>query len=361
MSIVIKGIVFIAVILISIGLVYVMRIHALKKGILDVPNVRSSHKKPTPRGGGLGFIIPLLFSLIILRYFKIIPLSFTVALFGGGTLVAILGWMDDNGGLTAGMRVLFHFLAASWAVFWLGGFPGLNLGLFTVHFSWFGSILAVIGTVWMTNLYNFMDGIDGIAGTEAVSVAVVAAIFIYLRGENGLAYFCGFTACSVTGFLVWNWPPAKIFMGDVGSVFLGFIFSVLMLLSEKTGVLPLMLWFVLLGVFIVDATATLLYRIGKGEKWYEAHRCHVYQLAVQAGYSHRQVTLTVLGINMILALVAAFMFIYTQWMLSTVVITLVTLIIIQIILRKKFNEMISAHIATGLKTEALCQPVGGQN
>jgi Fuc2NAc and GlcNAc transferase len=340
MAVFIKGIVFFGVVIASAILVNVVKNHALKKGILDIPNIRSSHKVATPRGGGLGFVIPFLFSIIILGFLDILSESISLALVGGGIIVAVLGWLDDKNGLTARVRAFFQFLAAIWAVFWLGGFPGLDLGFVNVHLLWFGSLLVVIGMVWMINLYNFMDGIDGIAGIEAISIAGAAGVLLFWNSNTGLVFVCGLLACSVAGFLIWNWPPAKIFMGDVGSGFLGFIFAVLAIASENSGALPLLVWLILLGVFIVDATATLIRRVLKGERWYEAHRTHVYQLAVQAGYSHKQVTLTVLGVNIALAAIAWLAVLFHDLLLVITLLTFGILFFVQAVLQHKFDNLL---------------------
>ncbi len=341
MAIYLKVIVFLGVMLASSILVYVVKNHALKKGILDMPNARSSHIIATPRGGGLGLVIPFLFSVIVLGFFNIISVSIGLALLGGGALVAVLGWMDDKNGLTARARAIFQFLSAAWAVFWLGGFSTMSIGFAELQLSWIGSIVAVIGTVWLINLYNFMDGVDGIAGTEAVSAALICGLLLVWQHSSSLAELCFLLAASVLGFLLWNWPPAKIFMGDVGSAFLGYIFAVMAMWSEQSGAIPFIIWIMLLGVFVIDATVTLIKRLSKGEKLYEAHRSHVYQLAVQAGYSHRQVTSTVLFINLLLGIVAVVALTYSNYLLGISIGVAIVLIVVHIILANLFNAKIN--------------------
>lgn len=217
------------------------------------------------------------------------------------------------------------------------GFAELNL-------FWLINVLAVIAIVWMINLYNFMDGIDGIAGTEAITISGAAAIFLWVQ-NSGLVAVCLLILAAVLGFLIWNWPPAKIFMGDVGSGFLGFVIAVLAIWSENSGAAPLLIWLLLLGVFIVDATVTLVKRMTRGEKLYEAHRSHVYQLAVQAGYSHKQVTLTILLINMMLGIVAAGTFYcYYDYIWIIVLAALTMLIICHLVLAKVFHARINVSV-----------------
>ena len=331
----------IALALISFFLTGQVRKYAISRHILDIPNERSSHVVVTPRGGGLGFVVAFLLGLSILHFSGIIGMHLFLALAGGGVLLAVIGWKDDKHGLTPRVRSFFHFLAASWAVYWLGGFPAVNVGFTDLYFSWVGSIIGVIGTVWMINLYNFMDGVDGIAGTEAVSVALICGILLFGSKSPGPAAVCFLLAASVLGFLMWNWPPARIFMGDVGSGFLGFVFAVMAMWTEISGVLPFIIWMILLGVFIIDATVTLIKRSARGERLYEAHRSHVYQLAVQAGYSHKQVTCTVLLINVLLGLISISALKHIDLLLDISIGVAVMLIIAHTILSHRFNVKIT--------------------
>jgi Fuc2NAc and GlcNAc transferase len=168
-----------------------------------------------------------------------------------------------------------------------------------------GTILGAVGIAWLTNLYNFMDGIDGIAGGEALAAGTAGGALLMAAGAPGLGAAALLLAAASAGFLAWNWPPAKIFMGDVGSGFLGFAFCVLAVLSERSGAVPLAVWMMLLGVFVFDATATLLRRVLNGEHFFEAHRRHAYQRAVQSGLSHGRVSGGVLAVNLALAGAAA--------------------------------------------------------
>lgn len=290
--------------LISLLVTHVVRSYAIRHSLIDIPNSRSSHSEPTPRGGGLAIALTWFLSLAILIVFERFDPWVGSALLVGGALVAGIGWLDDRRGISVGARATVHALAAIWAVWCLGGLRSLNVGTTVVSLGAAGSVLAVVGITWLVNLYNFMDGIDGLAGGEAVSVALVGGVLLALAGATGIALAVFSLATAVAGFLVLNWPPAKIFMGDVASGLLGYALAVIALASERAGAVPLLVWIILLGVFIVDATATLIYRVLKGERWYQAHRSHAYQRAVQAGYSHRAVTIAVLGLNGVLALVA---------------------------------------------------------
>ncbi|MPM14057.1 Undecaprenyl-phosphate alpha-N-acetylglucosaminyl 1-phosphate transferase [bioreactor metagenome] len=164
--------------------------------------------------------------------------------------------------------------------------------------GYIGHVLAFIGGVWMINLYNFMDGIDGLAAGEAVLVASTGA---FLTKGSPVSFALFALAASVLGFLIWNWSPAKIFMGDAGSGFLGFAFFSFALSTENTNILPLLTWAVLVSVFAVDATLTLIMRARQRKRLSEAHRDHLYQQFIKAGYLHSAVTGTVLLATLLLS------------------------------------------------------------
>jgi Fuc2NAc and GlcNAc transferase len=207
----------------------------------------------------------------------------------GGVVIAVVGWLDDRRGLKARTRAAAHFLAGAWAVAWLGGVPSVTFGPVVIQLGMFGNVLAVIGTVWFINLFNFMDGIDGIAAGEAAVVGLFAALYASLTGAASVGLVFALIAGCCCGFLVWNWQPARVFMGDVASGFLGYCLAVLALAGERTGGVPLLYWLLLVSPFAFDGTTTLVRRVVRGEPWYEAHRSHAYQRAVIAGFSHRQV------------------------------------------------------------------------
>jgi Fuc2NAc and GlcNAc transferase len=164
-----------------------------------------------------------------------------------------------------------------------------------------GALLSVLGIVWAINLYNFMDGIDGIAAAEAIVASLAGAGLLLWQGQGDLASISLIVAGASAGFLVWNWEPARIFMGDVGSGFLGFVFGTLALASERRGAMPALVWILLLGLFFGDATVTLLRRMLRGERWFEAHSNHAYQRLVRAGLRHRTVTGLIAGLTLVLA------------------------------------------------------------
>ena len=280
-----------------------VRLYALDR-LLDIPNERSSHSSPTPRGGGLAIAVAALGGIMLTTWWQWIPLNIGLALAGGGAMVALVGWVDDHRDLPALPRFAVQFISAAWAMYWLGGLPSLSIGVVSVQLGAFGSILGILGIVWAINLYNFVDGIDGLAAGEALTTGAIGGLLLLAMGYPGLAVVSFLIASANAGFLPLNWAPAKLFMGDVGSGMLGYLFAVLAIASENAGAVPLLTWILLLGAFIFDATVTLGRRIAHGERWYHAHHSHAYQRMVQAGRSHAQVSSMVLVINVVLASLA---------------------------------------------------------
>jgi Fuc2NAc and GlcNAc transferase len=292
-------------IVLSALLTAAVRRYSLSRSLMDIPNARSLHDAPTPRGGGLAIVTVFLAALAGLYLAGLIPGRLAMALGPGGFIVALAGWFDDHGHLPVRLRLAVQFLAAALAVAALNGFESLFIGWYNIPLGFAGPILASVGIVWMLNLYNFMDGIDGIAGVEAVTTAVFAGLLLAWNGASALPLLCAVLASATAGFLIWNWPPAKIFMGDVGSGFLGYTFAVMAIYSEKAQAVPLLAWILLLGVFVLDTTVTLFLRIRRGETIWQAHRSHYFQRAVQAGCSHRSVTVWTGLLNVLLGALAA--------------------------------------------------------
>lgn len=212
--------------------------------------------------------------------------------------IALVGFIDDHISLKPRTRLIVQSMAAALVVSAVDGLPELTFFGWQLDLAWLGYLLAWLGVIWFINLYNFMDGIDGLAAGEAVVICLFMAFFHYLVGGEwssaGLALLLG---ASAAGFLCWNFPPAKIFMGDGGSGFLGLMLASLMLLDAASAPQFLWAWLVMLGVFVVDATWTLLNRYRRKCRLSEAHRTHAFQYAARRWQSHRNVTLTVLLIN----------------------------------------------------------------
>jgi len=283
--------------LISFLLTGYMRHYALKKNIIDNPNERSSHTIPTPRGGGVSIVITFLSFLVLLMFTQHLAISTGLILLCSGFGIAVLGFLDDHGHINSMLRLAIHFIIAIAVVFALGGFSEVALFNETLHLGWFANIIAVLFLVWLLNLYNFMDGINGIASVEAITTTISLAI-IYLLFSSSLSIELLLTlAACVFGFMLWNFPKARIFMGDAGSGFLGMTLGVLALMALKVDTALFCAWIICLGVFVVDATFTLIRRVTNGHKMYDAHRSHAYQYASRR-YGHTIVTITVLLINL---------------------------------------------------------------
>lgn len=267
--------------------------------IIDHPNERSLHQIPTPRTGGLGIWAGGLagigaVSLLFGEALEIIWLA------SGALIIAIISFIDDRLHVPVRVRLSVHLLVAAslvisgiqWESIDLPGFH-VNLPPGITH------VLSVLFIVWMTNLYNFMDGMDGLAGGMAVFGFGTLGILGYLAGADDYAAMCWVIMASSAGFLVWNFPPARIFMGDTGSSVLGLLAAALSLWADRDGLFPLWLAMLVFAPFVIDATLTLARRTLQGERIWEAHRSHYYQRLVQAGWSHRRAVLWEYGLMLL--------------------------------------------------------------
>jgi Fuc2NAc and GlcNAc transferase len=277
----------------------VIRRYAMRRGVMDIPNARSSHSIPTPRGGGVAIVVAFLLGIVTLSWLGALTTAQASALTGAGLIVAVIGFVDDHRHIAARWRLLAHFVAAVWGLTWLGGLPPVELFGHVVSLGWAGNAIAAIALVWLLNLYNFMDGIDGLAGLEAFTVCVAAAAVDRIAPTAGRhVVLPALLAVAALGFLIWNFPPAKIFMGDAGSGFVGLMLGLLAVDAARISPSLLWSWLILLGVFVVDATMTLLRRLARRDRLYEAHRTHAYQhAALRRG--HARVTIAAAAVNLL--------------------------------------------------------------
>ena len=269
--------------LLSVFGVGVARDYALKHRVLDVPNARSSHLKPTPRGGGVAIIIVFFVVAAALSVWSMPTAmeALDASVIGLTALVVVVvGWLDDRRSLSPSFRIAAHFAAAFVCVVYFG-VPDVPLGPWMIDLAWLGWPLAAIAMVWCLNFFNFMDGIDGIAAVEAVTMAIGAWILLAVAAPGHvLAPYLWLLAAAVAGFLLWNWPPAKIFMGDAASGFLGFLLAQFALVTSGPGEMVgvnVWCWLILFGVFFTDSTVTLALRVVARERLSHAHRRHAYQ------------------------------------------------------------------------------------
>lgn len=276
-------------------LVELVRRWGLRRQVLDIPNERSSHTSPVPRAGGIGIVATVMGGYLAGSLIAGYPISWGFLI--GGVLIAAVSFIDDLRDLPFYVRLFAHSIAAALLIADSGAITeisysvsgsAVSLGILAVPLT-FGAIL------WMINAYNFMDGIDGIAGLQALVAAAGWVIFAAIFGDNEVKWLALSIGGSAIGFLVLNWSPARIFMGDVGSAFLGFTFAAVPLLALNTpnvprGLVPL---FALLVVFpfVFDTVFTFFRRLTNREKVWKAHRSHLYQRMVINGASHASVTL----------------------------------------------------------------------
>ena len=289
---------------------------APKLGLVKEPTSRCSHIQPTPRGGGIAFVLTYLTAIGLLYGNELISGGPITALFCGGLVIAAIGFWDDLRQLSVKIRLGLQLCIITASVFVLSPLPSVELWGFTLDASWVLGPIAVLGMMWWLNLFNFMDGIDGLATSEAISVLVMANVLIAFQTPTLFANYSieqalmALLMVSLLGFIGANWAPAKIFMGDVGSTFLGYMLGILALATLTTGSLNLWVWLVLPGVFWVDATLTLMRRMQRGDQWYLGHQSHAYQRVSRLlegleesnsisvrHKAHRKVTFSVLAIN----------------------------------------------------------------
>jgi UDP-N-acetylmuramyl pentapeptide phosphotransferase/UDP-N-acetylglucosamine-1-phosphate transferase len=269
-----------------------------RAAVLDRPNERSSHQAPTPRGGGIAVVAAILVVWLALVVTGVVAPRLLVVCFGAGLLAAI-SWVDDLRDLPPAPRLLAQLVAVG---FGLSAMAPAG----PVFQGWLPPVLDAVAAallwLWFVNLFNFMDGIDGLAGSEAAAIGIGLVLFASLGvgRDPGLAALAAAAAAAALGFLAWNWAPARIFLGDVGSVPLGYLFGFLLLDVAGHGgwkialILPL--------YFLADATITLVRRLLRGERVWQAHRQHFYQRAVQRGLGHGAVVRRVIAADVVLIL-----------------------------------------------------------
>ncbi|MCB9145300.1 MAG: glycosyltransferase family 4 protein [Anaerolineales bacterium] len=280
--------------------VWIIRQYAERRRIIDHPNERSSHSAPTPRGGGVAIVIVVLVVGCVAAFQA--NLTHSLIYLVCGAVIAYLGWRDDVHSLSPRVRFAVQGLVALASVLGMGYFKSVTIPLFgQLPLGIIGFIITILWIVGLTNAYNFMDGIDGIAGGVALAAAL-GWMFLATRTSHNFVFWVALAVgAGSLGFLFHNWSPAKIFMGDAGSTFLGYTFAVLPLLSASEGGDALMLGTLLMWTFIMDAGVTFIRRALKREPVFSAHRTHLYQRLVIGGYKHAQVS----ALYILLTLLAA--------------------------------------------------------
>ena len=300
-------IIILGVLIISYVATILIRHLAIKRSIIDIPNERSSHEIPTPRGGGLAFVLVTYIGLSIWKILlNQIPDQLYFAILAGIPLI-LIGILDDIYNVSPIIRIICQILVVSAGIYILGNLGSFHFLTFEIHSNLFIYLIIILGLTWFINLFNFLDGIDGYASMEAM---FLIAVFYYFTRDLYLIM----VIAAILGFAIWNFPfkKAKIFMGDVGSTFLGYIIGILAIYFHSTNQIHIRLSFILALLFIFDATVTLLLRIKQRERISTPHRKHIYQRFVQAGYSH--LSMLIIGIIINSLLFALVLFTYNGFL-----------------------------------------------
>jgi Fuc2NAc and GlcNAc transferase len=264
--------------------------------LLDVPNERSSHVVPVPRGGGVAIVLTFAAGMFVAVLLGLADSRMLAAIAGGGGLVALTGLVEDCRGVSVQRRVALQILSAAWALYWLGGIPPNLLPALPVALV---QVLGVLGIAWLINLYNFMDGIDGMAGIETVTVCIGGVLLYACCVPESMSWILpALLIAAATGFLFWNFPAARVFLGDTGSGFLGFMMATFCIEAANLDPALFWAWMILLGVFIADSGVTLLRRMLRRQRLHHPHRNHAYQFATRRVGRHAPVTLAAGAINL---------------------------------------------------------------
>ncbi len=319
---------YIVIFILSILLTYIVRIFALRKNIMDIPNERSSHVMPTPRGGGLAFVIIWFIGLSCEFYLNNIEQNLYFALLTG-LLIVIVGIIDDVVGVRPSIRMIIQLLTSSLALYFLGGLQKVDFGFYELESIYLLTPIALIGFVWFINLFNFLDGIDGYIAVEAITI--FAFIYFVFGDSNALLL-----AIAVLGFLVLNWQPAKIFMGDVGSTLIGFNTFAFMIYYQNSDSFSLIAFLILTGAFWFDATTTLYRRWRNKEQLSVAHKKHAYQRITQYGFSHQKTVIWLLVLNLFLGALAVIAYEYSMFLLPNLLVAIgIMYLVVKLIDKKK--------------------------
>jgi UDP-N-acetylmuramyl pentapeptide phosphotransferase/UDP-N-acetylglucosamine-1-phosphate transferase len=287
-------VIYIILFLFSFLLTFLIRKLAITISIVDIPSERSSHKNPTPKGGGLAVAVVWFTGLLYFYLTKNIDERLFFS-FLPGILLVVIGIIDDVVAIRPLYRLIFQFIVSSIAVFILGGLEKLNLGFYVIENRIILTALALLGTIWFINLFNFLDGIDGYIGMEVVFIS--SAVILLFNDR-----IAPLLLAATLGFLIWNWQPAKIFLGDVGSTLLGFNIAIFSIYYQNSSISSILVWLMLSSLFWFDATLTLYRRYRHKEPLIIPHRKHAFHRIVKAGFSHQKTVLLGFIINLVILL-----------------------------------------------------------
>lgn len=291
----------IGAVVLSAALTPLLRWYAHYRGLIDQPGPRRSHAAPIARGGGLAVAVAVVATLMLADGSWILPFSIGVA------AVALLGWVDDHGALPVRVRLAGQLVVVAGTMAWVGPVESVLVGGWELNAPIAWTVLACVAMIWLINLFNFMDGSDGLACVQTVASGLLFAAAFAASDNGELASLALVAASASAGFLAWNRPPASIFLGDSGSLSLGFIIAFLALAGTLTATVTIALAFIIVAPFVVDATATLVSRVVSGQRWYTPHREHAYQSLIRRGWTHAGVLGSMVLINALLIAPITFM------------------------------------------------------
>lgn len=277
-----------------------MRWYSRWRGMIDQPGERRSHSAPVARGGGLAIGISLVATTILLAPDG----ALAAPIVGGAAIVALLGWRDDHAPLGVGWRLGIQLLVAVGIVAWLGPVESITVHGAAISAAWLWTPAAVVAIVWLINLFNFMDGSDGLASSQAAISFAIFSLAFGVSGQFEGAWLAAVAAGASLGFLCWNRPAASVFLGDSGSLLLGWCAGAFALAGTLTGSFSVWVSFIIVSPFVIDATITLCWRLARGHRWYTAHTDHAYQHLIRLGWSHGKVLLAWIALNGLLVLPA---------------------------------------------------------
>lgn len=270
---------------------------AINNNIIAIKNHRTLHLSSTPKGGGIVFSFLFFLSIIFIWWSWQLPRELFIIFGVGGMFASIFGFIDDIKNIRAIFKLIVQIFLALWVIYWLE-----NAGM--LEFDWIPKFLVLpfllFFVVWIINAYNFIDGIDGLAASGAIFISLTLTFSLIINnGPIEIMSIFVLIAAVVSGFLLFNWPPATIFMGDSGSVFLGYIFGSMLLFTTLSGNISIWSWLTVFGYFFADTTLTQIIRVVLVKKWYLPHRSHAYQNLARITGSHLKVTSGIVFYNLL--------------------------------------------------------------
>lgn len=272
---------------------------ASRYGPYAIPNFRSLHRSVIPRGGGLAVAVATLSGILAWHFHQSLSLPEKMIFLVGGGVFALVGFADDRLDISAGYRLAIQLAGAIWLCLWAGGLPSLDVGFARLELGWVGGFLVIIPLLWFYNLYNFIDGIDGMAASATTFIGFTMGTIMFVEHQFLLALILAMLATANLGFLFFNWPPAKMFLGESGTSFISYTLSAVILISLSKSVVSIWIWLIVFACYLSDTTTTTMIRAFRfGRDFYLPHRSHAYQNLARIWNSHLRVVLIVLGIDL---------------------------------------------------------------